>query len=427
MSSPSSRPMKKESQESIFLTEWLALGRPFNQLSISSSCGSRCIFCLNDLNPFPVERGSFRDLEDIKLQLSLMEPHPYPIRMGDSLPGRIAEGDAFLHPRFFEILRLVRRKFITNTLCVTTNGSLLDKSFLKGLSPFRPMEITLSMHSTRPELWARISRTEEKDAKRAIRALKLIREYHLDLMGAIVPLPNVVGWDDIERTLDRFVSGGAKGVILYWPGFSNRTPPHRLPQVECGLEEFMDFAYRMKSKQRITLWAYPDMRCRLDVAAGKILARTLRSNMKNAGGPYRHVLWLASEAAFDRLQKDVDEKAASAGNTHSVMPARNRTYGGNIIVSGLLLVEDFITAGREAMARWPDLDLILIPRMPFDSLCRDLQKTPAFKISDELNLPVWLVHESLGDADPLLGPTLMAPLASPGKSIKRGFQGGFVR
>ena len=136
--------------DSIFFREWLASGRPLNQLPISAVCNSRCIFCSNDLNPFPVARGLFRDVEDVKLQLALMDEHyREPIRLSDSLPGRIAEGEAFLHPQFFEILRLIRRKFPTNLLCFTTNGSMLDEAFVNELSRYRPIEITLSMHSTK--------------------------------------------------------------------------------------------------------------------------------------------------------------------------------------------------------------------------------------------------------------------------------------
>ncbi len=176
-------------EDSIFFKEWLATNKSPNQLPISAVCNSHCIFCSNHLNPFPIEKNIFRDIEDIKLQLSLMPPqYPDPIRMSDSLPGRISEGEAFLHPAFFKILELVRRRFLTNILCFTTNGSMLDEPFLKELARFRPIEITVSMHSTRPELWARIFGKKESAIHQAICSLELIKKYHLDLIGAIVPL-----------------------------------------------------------------------------------------------------------------------------------------------------------------------------------------------------------------------------------------------
>jgi len=125
--------------DSIFLSEWLAGNRPPNQLPISAVCNSHCIFCSNRLNPFPVATGLFRDMADVKHQLSLMPAHRDPIRLSDSLPGRIAEGEAFLHPQFFEILSLIRHKFVGNTLCFTTNASMLDEPFLKKLAAYRPI------------------------------------------------------------------------------------------------------------------------------------------------------------------------------------------------------------------------------------------------------------------------------------------------
>lgn len=394
--------MKKEAAgESIFFSEWLAKNRLAEQLSIGAVCDSRCIFCSNYLNPFPIRNGIFRDIEDIKHQLSLMPQHGEPIRMSDSLPGRIAEGEAFLHPEFFKILELIRRKFLANVLCFTTNGLMLDESFLKQLSGFRPIEITLSLHSTRPELLARILKKSGEDALRAIHSLELIKKYRLDLIGAVVALPKICGWDDIELTYAELVSHQARKMLLWWPGYTGRTPAEILKEIECPMEEFMDFVERMKAQHNICLEAFPDMKIPLDVPVNKIMAHTLQGNFKNNFGPFRRVLWLTSEAAFTRLEKIVKEKAGSLPNLHCVVPVKNNTYGGNIIVAGLLMVNDYLMAAKQAIERWPDTELILLPIASFDNLYRDLLKIPAFKISDELKRNVWLVHVN-GNIDPLL-------------------------
>jgi len=395
------RDYSQVAEESIFLKEWLAGNRYRNQLSISAVCNSRCIFCSNHLNPFPIDKGIFRDIEDIKLQLSLMERHDEPIRMSDSLPGRIAEGEAFLHPEFFKILELVRKKFLTNLLCFTTNGSMLDEQFLKELSFFRPIEINVSLHSTRLEVLARLLQKSEKSARQAIASLEFMKKYNLDLMGTIVTMPKICGWDDIELTYSYFVQRGAKNMILYWPGYTICSPPEIVEQIECPMDEFMDFAERMRVKHKIPLSALPDMKSQLLLPVKKIMAATLRGNLRTNCGPYREVLWLASKAAHSRLKKTIDENAGSFPNIHYVFPVKNRTYEGNIIVAGLLMVSDFIEAGKQALDLWPNAELVLIPKTPFDNLYRDLQKTPAYKISDELRKGVWIVDES-GNFDPLL-------------------------
>jgi|GEM_PF-446376 len=388
-------------ESSVFFREWLAGNRYQNQLPISAVCNSRCIFCSNNLNPFPIARGMFRDIEDIKHQLSLMPLHKDPIRMSDSLPGRIAEGEAFLHPKFFEILKLIRRKYLSNKICFTTNGSMLDEAFLKELSRFRPIEITVSMHSTRPELWAKIFRKRRKDGEIAIASLPLLKKYKMELVGTIVPLPRVCGWNDIENTYEFFAEYSAKSMILYWPGYTVCSPPENIEKLQCPMEEFMEFSSRMRSRFNIPLNSNPDMRASLTFPVKTVMSRTLKGNLVNFGGAYRGVLWLTSEAANGRIKSALEERSGKVQNRHRAYPVKNETYGGNIIVSGLLMVDDFIKAGRAALEEWPETELILIPKEPFDQLYRDLKGAPAYRISEELGKPVWVV-EGCGCVNPLL-------------------------
>ena len=388
-------------EESVFFREWLAGNRYQNQLPVSAVCNSRCIFCSNNLNPFPIARGMFRDIGDIKHQLSLMPLHKEPIRMSDSLPGRIAEGEAFLHPKFFEILKLIRRKYVSNRICFTTNGAILDEPFLKELSRFRPIEINVSMHSTRSELWAKIFRKRRRDGETAIASLPLLRKYRMDIVGTIVPLPRICGWNDIENTYEYFVEYGAKSMILYWPGYTVCTAPETIEKLECPMEEFMEFSSRMRSRFEIPLNPFPDMRASLKLSVRTVINRTLKGNLTNFGGAYRRVLWLTSEAAHGRISTALGEHGEGVQNDHHAFAVKNETYGGNIIVSGLLMVDDFIRAGRAALEQWPDTELILVPKEPFDQLYRDLKGVPAYRISEELGRPVWVV-ESCGCVNPLL-------------------------
>lgn len=390
-----------------FILEWFAGNKMPNQLPISAVCNCRCLFCSNHANPFPVVAGAFRDLEDIKLQLCSMAANDNPIRMSDSLPGRISEGEALLHPRLFEILDLVRRKFFYNTLCFTTNGSMLDEAFLKRLAAFRPVEITVSLHSTVPEIWAKIFSKKVRDAKIAINAVPLLKRFRIDSAGVIVPLPQLCGWDGIERTYEYLVTSGAKVMTLFWPGYTVRTPAPRLKDLECSIEEFTDIAARMKKKFQVPLHVFPDMASELQVQVETILRKTLKGNPKTRAGPFGRVIWLSSRAAFSRLEKVVAECGREVSNRHHVVPADNFTYGGNIIASGLLMAGDFIRAGLSALTAWPDADLFLVPSTPFDSLLRDLAGTPAYQIAEQLGRPVWLVQND-GTIDALLSRRLVS-------------------
>jgi len=314
---------------SLFFREWIAAGQPSNQFPVSAVCNSRCLFCSNGLNPFPIARGIFRPIEDIKLQLSLMNSgFRHPIRMSDSTPGRIAEGEAFLHPEFFRILSLVRRKFPMNRLCFTTNGTMLDGRFVKELSRFKPVEITLSMHSTRPDLWAMITGKSPSSARKAMAALDLMRRHGIDFAGSVVPLPGVCGWEDLERTCETFVSKGAQAMILWWPGHSVCSEPGAVRQMDYPLGEFLQFAGRMHARHGTPITAYPHVSADPAVEVGRIVSATRKGNVRNALGPYRQVLWLASEAAHRKIQGLVDGRPATRGRLTSCTPSATGPMAG---------------------------------------------------------------------------------------------------
>ncbi len=384
-----------QTEEAIFFEEWLAAGQPPEQLSISAVCNARCLFCSNRMNPFPIKQNVFREIEDVKLQLSLGSAnYDGGIYMSDSLPGRISEGEAFLHPRFFEILTLVREKFLTNLLHFTTNASLLDEPFVRKLAPFRPVEINVSLHSTQPKLWARIFQTTEKRAQIALKSFGFLKKHHVDFTGTIVPLPRICGWDDLEKTFGYLVAAGAKSIILWWPGFSDKTPDGLKKEIECPWDEFEDFVKRMQEKfPKFPIVPQPNLLEPRRLPIKRIMNFTLQGNLKAFGGSFYQVLWLVSEAAYPEISKTVEQFSHDVPNEHHVFPVKNRSYGGNIQVSGLLMVSDFLAAGREALQRWPAADLVLIPKMAFDAFFRDLQKTPAFKIPELLGKTTWLVFE----------------------------------
>jgi hypothetical protein len=384
-----------EKENNLFFQEWLAAGQPPEQLSISSVCNARCLFCSNRMNPFPVKQNVFREIEDVKLQLSLGSAnYDGGIYMSDSLPGRISEGEAFLHPQFFDILTLVREKFLMNLLHFTTNASLLDEPFVRKLVPFRPVEINVSLHSTQPKLWARIFRTTEKRARIALKSFSFLKKHHIAFTGTIVPLPRICGWGNIEETFGFLVAAGAKSIILWWPGFSEKTPAGLKKEIECPWDEFEDFVKRMQEKfPRFPIVSQPDLLEPRRLPIKRIMNFTLQGNLKTFGGAFQQVIWLVSEAAYPEISRIVAQFAQDLPNEHHLFPVKNRSYGGNIQVSGLLMVSDFLAAGREALQRWPAADLVLVPKMAFDAFYRDLQKTPAFKIPEMLGRTTWLVSE----------------------------------
>ncbi|MBN2437083.1 MAG: DUF512 domain-containing protein [Deltaproteobacteria bacterium] len=412
--------LSPETGEDLFFREWLAAGQPPEQISISAVCNARCLFCSNRMNPFSIKQNMFRDVESVKLQLSLVSAsHSGEIYMSDSLPGRISEGEAFLHPHFFDILTLVRERFLTNRIHFTTNASLLDEPFIQKLAPFRPLEINVSLHSTQPKLWAQIFQRPQTLAHIALKSLNLLKKYHIDFTGNIVSLPRICGWDDIENTFAFLAAEGAKSTLLWWPGFSKKTPPELRKKIGCPWEEFQGFVQRMREKfPGYPIVPQPNLSEILKLPVKRIMDFTLRGNLRTFGGAFHQVLWLVSEAAYPDISRMVGRHAKDVSNAHHLFPVKNSSYGGNIRVSGLLMVSDFLAAGEEALRRWPDTDLILIPQTAFDAFYRDLQKTPALKIPELLKRATWLIFEN-GDYHPLRGRGFVKPESDARKRFEK--------
>ena len=76
------------------------------------------------------------------------------------------------------------------------------------------------------------------------------------------------------------------------------------------------------------------------------------------------------------------------------MATKNLSYGGNIVVAGHLLVTDYLTAGRAALADDPEIDLVLVPRTSFDTLYRDMAKQPAYALPEAFEREVWVVDDT---------------------------------
>ena len=109
--------IEKQMNVSKYMYETMAApgsaGYMANQLPISSVCDAQCFFCSNEMNPFEILREKFRDMDDIKRGIAVLDPNAPVINIGDSLPGRISEGEALVHPKIFEVLGLIRKNVQT--------------------------------------------------------------------------------------------------------------------------------------------------------------------------------------------------------------------------------------------------------------------------------------------------------------------------
>ena len=368
-----------------FMYETIALGATAtNQLPIASVCNVECIFCSNNMNPFPIHRIGFRPLEDVKKGIALLNQQAEEIRLGDSLPGRISEGEALLHPDILTILPLIRKKAPHSIIQINTNGTVLTKELVEKLKAFKPMKFTISYHSDNPEYWQRIFNRGPKHYKIAYESFFHLSMNGFLIEGAMVPLPRLVGYADIQNTI-KTLKAWTKRILIYAPGYSNKVLPELREILDVDLCELSAFVTEMRKKYRMNLDLQTDLSSPLNFTPAPLMHRTFLAK-------YRNVLWLLSEAAYEKAKRILEDWNPYFPNEHFAFMVKNNSYGGNIICSGLLMVSDFREAIRVAMSALGDtkIDLMLVPRTAFDCFGDDLAGQNFARLSEEFGIPVWL-------------------------------------
>ena len=338
-----------------------------NQLPLSSICDAHCFFCSNEMNPFEILREKFRPIEDVKKGLTLLNPNTHSIAIGDALPGRISEGEALLHPKIFEILGLIRNFASPNIVFhVTTNATRLTEEFLQKLTPYKPIKFTISYQSNNEENWCKIFDSPARKFKVAQASFELIHQYGFMVEANMTPMPTMVGYDDIEETI-KFLSGwpAFNYLFIFAPGYSKFVPPEIKSALVYDMKEMSEFLTECRKKYGIDILWVLDPYKPLGFFPYRLMAESYYQGFKNP-------LWLVSEAAHERASKIIEGYSPSVPNNHYVMNVKNKTYGGNIVAAGLLQVADFDKAIESAIKKKPEIDLLILPQIPFDKFGNDL-------------------------------------------------------
>lgn len=206
--------------------------REQNILPITSKCDSRCIFCSHHNNPPEVKAVSIgsRTLDQIRAAMELLDP-AREITIGESA-SNIIEGEPTMHPEFQTVIALLRERFPHTPVAVTTNGHHLTEELVAFLAMQQPLLINLSLNSASVEGRNRLMGDNETFAHTAIRGVELLHRYGVPFHGSLVGMPNVTGYDDIERTVRYLAEHGALSVRIFVPGFSNRAKEGVFPDAE---------------------------------------------------------------------------------------------------------------------------------------------------------------------------------------------------
>lgn len=353
-----------------------------NTLPISTVCNAKCLFCSNKMNPFPIYRCGFRPVSEVREWLSsnklaLDSNQDFRVQLSDVLPGRISEGEATLHPRFFEILKILRSN-LTNCFHITTNGSKLTDKFVYELAKYKPFKVMVSYHSCNPEHWTNIFGLNRREYDRATKAFSLLNDVGIEIVGAIVALPNLVGYKDIEETMMFFNEHCS--MIQFWrPSYSKYATEDIVKVVSHNENEFKDFVHGMYTKcnKVVVRWdTDPDL---------PLILNPHDAMIHTAKKGFQKVMWMTAEINYERLKVLMEDVSKSYPNEHYVEKIVSHMYGGNTSCNGLLMVSDVNVALANTKY---NPDAIVLSDKFLDRTGRDLTEVSWTKIRSSVPI-IW--------------------------------------
>ncbi|GAW92188.1 DUF512 domain-containing protein [Calderihabitans maritimus] len=226
-----------------------------NILPLTSQCNAGCVFCSHRQNPGEVQVYYLSPLS-MELLERLVEflNEKEKIVIGESAT-KIMEGEPFCHPRFDEILQLLRGKFPHTPIQITTNGTLLNAGKISLLSALKPVELNISLNSASKAGRKMLMGDEGTEG---VAAVKSLEKAGIPFHGSVVALPQLVGWDDLRRTLFYLADHGARTIRLFLPG-GNQVLSRRLKISRTLWEELENFCHSLRQELACPLVLEPPL------------------------------------------------------------------------------------------------------------------------------------------------------------------------
>lgn len=400
--------LPEEYDDEMYLEEQLVSKLKTN-LQISSLCTAQCIFCCNEMGPLPIERRPFRSLDSVRRGIELLDGN-YSNTIGLRLFRRLSEGEAILHPQLLTILAMIREKFPDHVIEIETNGSTLKEGLIKLIAKYNPISICISYHSHNPENWSRVLKLPAKLHQYPREAFELLPKYGINVEPTLSPMPSMLGWDDVEQTI-AYISKYKRYMDMSGSCYTKDLPQDVRDLMYLDYNELSAFIRVMSAKYNIDIRSDPDVARDLPFYPKFVILNTIQKGYKN-------VVWLMSECASERASKIMEFETRTSANKHYVQMVKNETYGGNVIISGVLLIRDF----RKAMERAYEWlakdgivpDLFIMPSVCFDNRGEDLSGTHYELLEEEFQTDIMIVADQKAyDANP------HSPDNSPLENLKR--------
>lgn len=212
-----------------------------NILPLTSRCDSHCVFCSHKNNPPSVRTLSVgtRSLDDVARTMAFLDPRRV-ITIGESATP-IIDGEPFLHPRFRDIISLVRKAYPRTPLEITTNGRRLSPRMVDFLAEVGDIYLHISLNSASARGRELLMGDTPAESQRTFSGVRRLRESGIRFSGSLVAMPHLTGWDDVGGTVAFLGETGAEVIRVVMPAFSAWAVPDLLSDASGPYQQLRDF------------------------------------------------------------------------------------------------------------------------------------------------------------------------------------------
>ncbi len=190
-----------------------------NILPITSICKLNCIFCSHKNNPPEIETYNFGNLEFdfIKMMIEFLDPKQ-PVFIGESA-SKIIEGEPFVHPDIYKILKYLRQRWPKIKIKITSSGSFIDLKRVNFLKKLNPIELNISLNGPAPE--ERVFLMNDSRPNNVFKLLPELKKNKINFEASIVSMHHLKGFEYLKRTFDFLEKYPPLSLRVFLAGFSN--------------------------------------------------------------------------------------------------------------------------------------------------------------------------------------------------------------
>ncbi|MFW6229647.1 MAG: DUF512 domain-containing protein [Halanaerobium sp.] len=250
-----------------------------NILPITSICKLNCIFCSHKNNPPEVETYSFGHLEKdlIKTMIEFLNPEQ-PVFIGESA-SKIIEGEPFVHPDIYQILKYLRQRWPELEIKITSSGSFIESKKVELLKTLEPLELNISLNAPAPE--ERVFLMNDSRPDNVFNIIAELKKVELNFSASIVSMHHLKGFDYLKRTFDFLAEYPPETLRVFMAGFSHYADE----KVIAGVNEYQrlnQFLENNRSNYSFPIIIEPQLLDKLEAEIKEILDNSpaARSELK---------------------------------------------------------------------------------------------------------------------------------------------------